>query len=76
MPNTFSTIVMKSSPAVSDGIVYIGSMDGNMYALDANSGNVVWKTETLGPIENSPSVSNGCCILYFPRTDHWYALQT
>jgi outer membrane protein assembly factor BamB len=45
------------------GLVYIGSLDGNLYALDANTGNVVWKTQTQGPIESSPAVSDGA--VYF-----------
>ena len=71
MPFTFSTIVLKSSPAVSGGIVYVGSLDGNMYALDANSGNVVWKAATVGPIENSPSVSDGAVFFTSHGPDHW-----
>ncbi len=38
---TGSTI--ESSASVASGTVYIGSWDGNEYALDATSGNVVWK---------------------------------
>jgi outer membrane protein assembly factor BamB len=59
LPYTYSTIVMKSSPTASGGIVYIGSLDGNLYALDGDNGNVVWKKATVGPIQNSPAVSNG-----------------
>ena len=31
---TFGNLVLKSSPAVVDGTVYIGSLDGYLYALD------------------------------------------
>jgi outer membrane protein assembly factor BamB len=55
--------VLKSSPAVSEGKVFIGSLDGNLYALDANNGNIVWKTKTNGPIESSPAVADGA--VYF-----------
>ena len=40
LPFTFGDIVLKSSPVVSGGIVYIGSLDGYLYALDANNGNI------------------------------------
>jgi outer membrane protein assembly factor BamB len=68
---------MKSSPVVSAGIVYVGSMDSNMYALDANSGSVVWKTTTVGPIENSPSVSDGAVFFtsHGPTTGVLYKLD-
>jgi hypothetical protein len=59
---TFGDLVLKSSPAVANGKVYIGSLDGNLYALDASNGNIIWKTET-GPIESSPAVANGA--VYF-----------
>jgi len=32
-----------SSPAVANGIVYIGVNDGNLYALDATTGDIKWK---------------------------------
>jgi len=31
-----------SSPTVANGIVYVGSDDDNVYALDANSGAIIW----------------------------------
>ena len=39
--------VVTASPAVVDGTVYVGSWDGEFYALDLNSGKVLWQT-TLG----------------------------
>ena len=35
-----------SSPAVVNGIAYFGSGDGNVYAVDANSGVLQWKYGT------------------------------
>ena len=32
-----------ASPAVVDGVVYIGSWDGYFYAIDARSGQLKWK---------------------------------
>lgn len=34
-----------SSPAVSNGIVYIGSRDSKLYALDADTGAMLWEKE-------------------------------
>ncbi len=36
--------VISSSPAVSDGKVYFASHDGNLYALDAETGERVWSS--------------------------------
>jgi len=44
-------------------MVYIGSLDGNLYALDAETGSVVWTTKTGGPIESSPAFADGA--VYF-----------
>jgi outer membrane protein assembly factor BamB len=56
---TGDTDPVDSSPSLSpDGkIVYIGGLDGNLYALDAKSGKKVW-VATLGErIDSSPAVS-------------------
>lgn len=47
---------VRSSPAVVDGTVYIGSDDGSLYAIDAATGELRWTFETGGPIESSPAV--------------------
>ena len=63
-----------SSAAVANGIVYVGSDDGNLYALDASTGALVWKYPT-GPVEySSPAVVNG--MVYIGSFDHnLYALD-
>jgi len=48
-----------SSPAVANGIVYIGAADGKLYAFDATTGNPLWTAATGGPIESSPTVAGG-----------------
>ena len=51
-----------SSPAIANGIVYQGSNDGYIYALNATSGSLIWQYNTASQIESSPAVANG--ILY------------
>ena len=48
-----------SSPAVVDGIVYVGSDDGNVYAINATTGAKVWSFSTGGEVQSSPAVVNG-----------------
>ncbi|RZB13734.1 hypothetical protein StrepF001_42475 [Streptomyces sp. F001] len=65
---------MHSSPAVANGIVYIGSGDGRIYALNAASGNVRWTYETGDVVWSSPTVADG--IVYIGSIDHRvYALD-
>jgi outer membrane protein assembly factor BamB len=48
-----------SSPSIENGIVYVGSQDKNIYAIDAWSGTKIWNYTTLGTIESSAAVANG-----------------
>src|SRR5438132_5719617 len=48
-----------SSPAVAAGVVYAGSEDHSLYALDAATGAVLWTAPTGDVIEASPAVRNG-----------------
>src|SRR2546428_6336432 len=45
---------VKSSAAIVGGRVFIGSDDGNIYALDLRNGAKLWAYKTGGPVESSP----------------------
>lgn len=47
-----------SSPAVAGGKVYFGSGDGNVYAVDAQTGTLLWKFATKDVVHSSPAVVN------------------
>src|ERR1035437_4035088 len=51
--------IIFSSPAVANGVVYIGSEDGNLYALNASTGVPLWQYTTGNAIYSSPAVANG-----------------
>jgi len=48
-----------TSAAVAYGKVFVGSVDYNLYALDAQTGAVVWNYATGGDIWSSPAISDG-----------------
>jgi outer membrane protein assembly factor BamB len=48
-----------SSPVVADGMVYFGSGDGYLYALDAATGDLRWKFKTGDVVHASPAYVNG-----------------
>lgn len=48
-----------SSPAVVDDTVYIGSGDGGVYALAADSGERRWRFGTDNRVESTPAVADG-----------------
>src|SRR5947209_6738217 len=63
-----------SSPAVVAGVIYVGSTDGNLYAVDSASGSVRWKFSTGSWVVSSPAVVNG--IVYFGSYDsNFYAVD-
>ena len=85
-PNTNATlwtyntgVPIYSSPAIVDGILYIGSasgIGGALLALDAQTGALVWTYATggLGPVMSSPAVFYG--KVYFLSSDgNIYALD-
>jgi len=72
------------SPAVANGVVYIGSdgtnvpgpgfvpIPGNLYALNASTGAVLWSYKT-GNVGGAPAVANG--IVYAGSVNGLYALN-
>src|SRR5512146_2888079 len=46
-----------ASPAIAGGVVYIGSLDGYLYAIDQESGKEKWKTKSRMPIASSAAIS-------------------
>src|SRR2546421_4529640 len=46
------------SPVVIDGMVFIPSWDGNLYALDEYNGAKRWVFSTSAPIYATPAVAN------------------
>jgi outer membrane protein assembly factor BamB len=63
-----------SSPSIWNGTAYFGSGDGNVYALDANSGVLKWKFQTGDVVHSSPAIADG--ILYIGSWDSYlYAID-
>ena len=64
-----------SSPAVAGGVVYAGSSDGNLYAVDLQSGSLKWKFPTNSRVASSPAVDGG--VVFFASYDgNFYAVDT
>jgi outer membrane protein assembly factor BamB/tRNA A-37 threonylcarbamoyl transferase component Bud32 len=65
-----------STPAVdrTDGLLFVGSVDWNVYAFDARTGWAVWRYRTSGPVISSPALANG--VVFVGSADkHLYALD-
>lgn len=65
---------LHSTPAHHDGLVFVGSADGALYAVRLESGTEDWRFETAGKIRSTPAVAGG--RVYFGSWDgHVYALE-
>lgn len=77
-----------SSPVSDNKVLYFGGDDGNIYAVDSETGRQIWKRTTSGPaptvavdrqfnigaIFSTPLVMNG--VVYFGSTDgNMYAID-
>ena len=72
MPDAWD--LFTSSPAVANGKVYFGGGDGNVYAVDAQTGVVVWKFATKDVVHSSPAVVNN--VVYIGSWDSYlYAID-
>ena len=72
MPDVWD--MFTSSPAVANGKVYFGSGDGNVYAVDAQTGVLLWKFPTKDVVHSSPAVVNN--TVYIGSWDSYlYALD-
>ena len=55
--------VIAAEPAIVNGIAYVGSWDGYEYAINANTGTVIWKT-FLGTITDPPCAPPNAGIIF------------
>ncbi len=78
---TTSVGEIESSPAIVNGVVYVGSYSGFVYALNASSGAIIWSYAANENTESSPTVVDNVVYIgagnYSATRDngHVYALQ-
>lgn len=64
---------IRGSVVCENNVVYVGALDNNLYAVDAQSGGFVWKYATSGGIVSRPALADG--VLYVGSEDaHVYAI--
>lgn len=71
---------IRSTPAVGDGMVYIGAMDGFLYALDAATGSQRWAVKTGAAIRSHPRVykespGDPGTVYFGSDDDYFYAVD-
>jgi outer membrane protein assembly factor BamB len=64
----YNQIGLASSPAVANGIVFVGGRDGHFHAVDARTGAGKWTIDNRGGWTiASPAVQGG--VVFFPTSD-------
>jgi outer membrane protein assembly factor BamB len=71
---------IRSTPVYSDGVLYVGANDGNLYAVDANTGSQIWIFRTTGSIRSHPvviksSASDPGLVIFGSDDDTLYAIH-
>ena len=65
---------VSAAPTVADGVVYVGSNDHRVYALDAATGSELWSFATGDVVVSVPTVADG--VIYVGSNDnHLHALD-
>jgi outer membrane protein assembly factor BamB len=52
-----------SSPAIYKGVIYVGSDDGHVYAIDEQNGRMIWRSKLGDKVKSSPAVGDGMLIV-------------
>jgi outer membrane protein assembly factor BamB/tRNA A-37 threonylcarbamoyl transferase component Bud32 len=53
---------VRGTPLVQEGVIYVGSYDSNLYAINAKNGEFIWKYPTDGGIVSKPAFYEGSII--------------
>jgi len=63
-----------SAPTVRDGVLYVGNLDGYLYAINTADGSLKWRFQAREGITSSPLVEEG--VVYFgSKDDNVYAID-
>ena len=65
---------VRSSPVIAGGIVVIGSADGNLYALDADTGHEKWRFSADSAVMSTAAIASGR-VFFSSRAGTFYAVK-
>lgn len=52
-----------TTPTIDEDRVFVGDLDGNLYALDLQTGNQIWRHEAASPLAGKPMVRRGSVVV-------------
>lgn len=65
---------IRSTPASANGLLYFGCGDGNLYAIDNETGKERWRFKTAGAVYSSPAVTS-TTVYFSSRDGYLYAVD-
>ena len=65
---------VRSTPAVVGETLYVGSTDGNLYALSVATGEERWRVSVRSPVSSSPAVVHGL-VIFGSRDGAFHAVR-
>jgi uncharacterized repeat protein (TIGR01451 family) len=68
-------VEVEAQPVITDGVIYQGAMNGEMHAIDANTGTARWIARPGGPIPHTAAV-HGDRVFFGSLDGNIYALST
>ena len=73
---------VQSSPAISNGVAFVGSDDLHLYAVDLETGEKKWRflarpdvIRPAGPVQSYPAVDGGT-VFFGTIANHMYAVDS
>ncbi len=71
-----AAVTSEADVTVHNGVVYFGSKDNHMYALDAATGEVIWSYNTFSNVTSGGTLSEDGSVIYFgTESSGFYALD-
>ena len=66
---------IRGTPSMDQGVIYLGSYDNNLYAVDATNGKLLWKFATEGSIVSRPVLAD-FTAMFGSEDNRFYAVST
>ena len=67
--------MVRSSPLIKDGVVYVGSSDYSLHAVDMGDGSRLWAHVTGGQVWSSPAIDQSGVVYFASEDSHLYAVN-
>jgi serine/threonine-protein kinase len=73
--NTATKDAIDGSPIISEGVIYVGSRDHHLYALDTRARRELWRYRADGPLRSTPSL-HGDTVFIGDDNGMFHAVQS